>query len=469
MLDLDSLEAVSYTCRNCGTDLLVEGWYVPGMRNLAELHCPDCGRRYYGDLPTANALGKPALLDRETGTAVSVTGRSGWYPDILESSYADRTSTERTLETTRRETIKRPVLVNCLDINYGHCLYKLLSVDTLLDRRPDLDVIVLVQPSVEWLVPDGVSAVWVLDLPLSTGAEWNDWLAEEIRDRLDGYDERYLAPTISLFSPPKPDTYDIRRYTGVETFPLDEWFERFDDLTVTFVWRGLNEYSGIERLWCSSPQDSTGLGTVYGYYNRLNELAGRGAPAVTQQRNRFVTTAERLRDSFPHITCAVAGIGEECTFPSWIEDIRITDPTPERERALCEQYANSHLVVGVHGSNMLLPSAHAGSAISLLLPGRTATAYSDILFREDEQLGSHFRYFTPIKTSSPDTVAELAENVLTRFAHRRSMSVSRPSEDASIEALQDLQARNESVVARFPDRETGSTGLFATYYQRLFE
>ncbi len=40
------------------------------------------------------------------------------------------------------------------------------------------------------------------------------------------------------------------------------------------------------------------------------------------------------------------------------------------------------LVIGVHGSNMLLPTAHAGSLVELIGPERWGNFTQDVLFRE---------------------------------------------------------------------------------------
>jgi len=97
----------------------------------------------------------------------------------------------------------------------------------------------------------------------------------------------------------------------------------------------------------------------------------------------------------PSAKFAVAGLGTTAKFPHWIEDFRVNTFDEQSERETCEVYAASRLVIGVLGSNMLLPSAHAGMTIDLILNGkenRWGNLTDDILYQEDDVRLAAFRY-----------------------------------------------------------------------------
>jgi hypothetical protein len=122
------------------------------------------------------------------------------------------------------------------------------------------------------------------------------------------------------------------------------------------------------------------------------------------------------------IDFAVAGIGQAGALPDWISDLRLIKLDAGAERAWCERYAKSHLVVGVHGSNMLLPSAHAGGVIELISADRWGNFLQDILLRESDPREMFFRYrFVPHSTS-PEDLAQLAASMLRYEDFRRLMS-----------------------------------------------
>ncbi|MCA1615555.1 MAG: hypothetical protein LC800_15935 [Acidobacteria bacterium] len=389
MIPLHPTPEARFDCPHCRAPLAARGWIVPGMRNLAELGCASCGREFYGDMAAGQALYTPVLLDRASGEVHDPSG-VGWFAEWLRRSYAERADAPLPFAAREHRPVTRgAVLLNCLDTLYGHSLLKLLNAQAYLDRG-DTDVIVLVPAFLEWMVPDGVAQTWVVDLPLRRGAEWNDWLAREVRRRV----EAFPAVRVSVaFSHPHPDDFSIERFTRVGPFPLAEWGARLGRPAVTFAWRG-------DRLW--GDEEVPAGGPVEKIAHRLGRAANRGGG----QLRKIVSTAEALRRERPSLDFAVAGIGEPGGLPAWVSDLRRSAPDERTERAWCERYAASHLVVGVHGSNMLLPSAHAGGAVELIGRGRQGNFLQDILFRPGDAREMFFRYrFVPHST----TPAELAE------------------------------------------------------------
>ena len=87
----------------------------------------------------------------------------------------------------------------------------------------------------------------------------------------------------------------------------------------------------------------------------------------------------KIRDD---IQFSIVGIGKFGEFPSWINDLRSTQINSLTERNWCELYSKSHIVIGVHGSNMLLPSAHAGSTIALMPIDRWGNVIQDFLVKQ---------------------------------------------------------------------------------------
>lgn len=78
-----------HTCPDCAVGLEVRGWYIPGMRNLADLVCRRCAREFYGDLPSGHGLYMPILLDRESRRMYD-RHEGAWFAGWLRESYARR-------------------------------------------------------------------------------------------------------------------------------------------------------------------------------------------------------------------------------------------------------------------------------------------------------------------------------------------------------------------------------------------
>jgi hypothetical protein len=392
----------------------VRGWLVPGTRNLADMLCGRCGREFYGDLAAGQALYTPMLLEKATGAVHDPHGVE-WFADWLRESYARRSDEPVPFDVREHSPITRPVvLLNCLDTLYGHSLLKLLNAQYHLERRADVDLVVMVPTLLAWMVPDGVAQVWGVGLPLRRGTEWNDWLAREVRRRAEAFDRVSLSHALSH---PRPDEFDIERFTRVKPFPLGEWDARLERPTVTFIWRD-------DRPWRApvptAPSSRREL---------LRRLIASPSRPVVSQAELVAELAESLRRDLPPLDFAVAGLAEgggRGELPDWIKDLRRTKVDEDAERRWCERYAASHVVVGVHGSNMLLPSAHAGGVVELIGPGRWGNFTQDILFRDTADCRETlFRYRFVDELTPPSTLARLVGLLLRkRESFRHLMNVS---------------------------------------------
>lgn len=399
MITLRPSPSPTHDCPHCERKLTVEGWYVPGMRCLAVEECPECGRSFYGDLPVGHGLYYPCLLEAKTGT-VHQDADAPWFAEWLETAYANRREEPLKFRVDDADAIERPVVLNCLDRIYGHSLLKLLNAQAHLDPPEERDLVVIVPEPLEWCVPDGAAA-WTVGLPFDRGTEWNDWLAGAIRDRLAPLDEVALC---RAFAHPHPLDIDVERFTGVE--PADRPKRADDDggPTVTFVWRD-------DRTWTPSIQSPRLRSRLVGAGLRASRRTGLDLGARIQAR-RFVSVAERLRRRDETVEVVIAGLGSDGSFPAWIADERVADPGPAEERALCRRYARSEVVVGVHGSNMLLPSAHAAATVELVPPDRWGNVVQDLLPRADDRRRALFETRLLPFESTPATLAEVVSSIL---------------------------------------------------------
>ncbi len=386
MIKLHPMPTVSFKCPYDNTDLEPVGWYIPGMRTLADLRCPECGLGFYGDLPAGHGLYYPMLLEQATGIVHDRYG-IGWSADWLHDSYTHRVDTPLELVVEQFRPLVQPVLLNCIDTLYGHCLLKLLNTQYYLDRRPDLDVILLIPRCLRWMVPDGVAAIWTVDLPLRQGIQWNDWLADEIKRRIEPLSQCWLSIALSH---PHPEDYDIERFSRVLPFAVSEWDRYLKQPTITFIWRE-------DRVW---PGD-TGYSRAQRILLRLTYRLGLRQRPIKMQRRQVIALAQTLRSTYPDVDFAVVGQGHMGRFPSWVADLRSVEIDTSLERAWCERYSRSHVVIGVHGSNMLLPSAHAGATVELVPQERWGNLVQDILLKPLDPREALTRYrFLPIDASA---------------------------------------------------------------------
>ena len=400
------MEIPSGKCPNCNSTLAADDFLITGMRNLANFRCANCGSEFYGDLPSGQALYTPVLLDKKTGASFGGEN-AGWFAAWLAESYKNRSDEKIGFEIRKFSNAgEKVILLNCLDTLYGHSLLKLLNAQFYLDHKPEYGLIVIAPPFLEWLLPDKIAEAWIVDMPLKRGTQWNDRLADEIKKRTEIFDEVFLSVA---FSHPINADFDIERFSKVAPFPLEKFAGVEKNPVVTFIWRE-------DRLWESEHK------TAANNFQKIKRRFANVENKLDNQTGKIIEFAERLREKFPQIDFAVAGLGTTNEFPNWIADFRLTKLNEKAERAWCERYAKSHIVVGVHGSNMLLPSAHAGGVIELLEENRQGNFLQDILFRGSDAREMFFRYRFAPHSTSPENLVNLVEIILKYEDFRRLMS-----------------------------------------------
>jgi hypothetical protein len=284
---------------------------------------------------------------------------------------------------------------------------KLLNCDFYRQQYPSLDLVVIVPKPLKWLVPDYVEEVWTVDATFEDQGRYNEWLADEFHNRLNDYSTVYVAdgyPSSNL------DDITIENFTGVVPFRRERW-EQVDP-TITFIWRE-------GRYWGDRPYL---LKKLAGLARRIEEQgihfpqkrvqSFQNQYLRRQQRNKIVSLAQQLRHRYDNVNFSVTGIGTSESFPSWIQDLRFDSPTESQERSLCERYAQSHVVVGMHGSNMLLPSAHAGAVIEFMPSGRWGNLFQDLLPRASEARETLLYYRVLPRETDPGTAAAVISSVL---------------------------------------------------------
>jgi hypothetical protein len=305
------------------------------------------------------------LLEKKTGKVHNIYDVE-WFAGWLEDSYSNRTNDKVPIHQEFFRPVKRPIILNCMDGLYGHSLLKLLNAQYYIDNHDDKDLVVIIPKFLRWMVPVGVASVWVVDLPLRQCKQWNEAIAELVNNYFQKFDECYLSIALPH---PDPSDFNIERFTSVKPFETKKWQKTPMAPSVTFIWRE-------DRLWNDS---STGR-----LKNFVNKFMSGGGPNgkikdINIQKKNIITLAEILKRRYSGLKFSVAGVGEPGDFPTWISDRRAHNINELVEKKWCTLYAESDVVIGVHGSNMLLPSALSGAIIELVPDDRWMNILQDIL------------------------------------------------------------------------------------------
>ena len=366
-----------------------------GIQVLGEYHCTACGADFLRDLPVGFQVDYPLAITPE-GRIIDPSGPAEPWSTYRE--YADRPDMEFKIERRVYKECERVVVLNTLDHLYGHVLLKLLNAQFHIDRNDGRGVVLLVPRMFEWLIPEGVAEAWIVDQRLSVARRWHASIDRFVQEQLPRYKEVFLART---YNHPDLTRTDIGRYTGVEPFPLEEFSERPPH--ITFIARQ-------DRLWFATP-----LGHfMFRVWRRLGLQRTFGQWFVHAQDRLMKRTMRRIRTALPDATFTVVGLARPGGYGDLAEDLRTERMDATVERRWCEAYARSQVVVGVHGSNMLLPTALAAGCVEVLPHDRSGNIVQDIAVRYNDRM-QVFMYRFVDEYASPGDVARHVKAMFVRF------------------------------------------------------
>ena len=360
-------------CPRCNLTLPSRKVIFQGIHIITKHSCKKCGREYFSDLPVGHAIDYPYKVNPEEGIMWgSETSARNWFGIPLLKSLQKPNYENINLKIIKHKPSENIILLNCLDYLYGHSLLKLLNADRLIKNKKN--VVVIIPQFLEWMVPKGVVEAWIVKMSLRNSLDYYPALDRKIKKQLKRFNQVCVDKALS-----HPSEYDITNFTGVKKHDFED-----RNFRISYIWRE-------DRPWVCNDY------LVYGL-KKLKMLK----PLVFIQYLKVFLHFMYLKMKLPKAKYTIVGKGRSFIFPGWIDDQRVNNFSPKIEKKLCKIYSESRVVIGVHGSNMLLPSAHAGMVVDLLPSMRMGNFAQDVLYQEKDtdprMISFKYRYM-PISIS----------------------------------------------------------------------
>ncbi len=393
MISVKPLIEYSSNCPHCQNKLKPQSLIWSGMHVCVQSKCSVCDSEIIGDLPISHAINYPYMIDVKNNLYFRdkcILGNKiadNWLGKNLLKSFQNPSNQQIDIQKEIFKDHKRVIILNCIDHLYGHCLLKLLNIDAHFQNNPDFGVVVIIQKFLRWMVPDGVAEIWTVDIPLRLGQSYYPCINEFISIEIERFEEVCVSKAHS-----HPANFDITNYTKI---PIHDFNDQ--EFRITFIWRE-------DRLWVN-----------YFLFQALKRLGLIYVCLLVQNwKVRRLLTAIRKKN--PSAIFTVAGLGNQLTFPDWVEDVRVKKFDDITEKASCKIYSESRLIIGLHGSNMLLPSAHAGMTIDLMPNDRLGNICQDILYQKTDPRLATFSYRFPSASTKIGRLATLAISMIEYYA-----------------------------------------------------
>ncbi len=360
-----------------------------GVHTCVETECSRTKKTIIADLPIGHAVMNLCKVNVESGEIFCPPESLNWLGKPLLQSLRNPMPDMIPLTVEKIKESNSVVIVNCIDHLYGHALLKLFNTERHLNANDGNGVIVIVQDFLRWLVPEGVAEIWTVKIPLSKAQNYFPLLNEQIVKECGRFSNVFVSNAYS-----HPNVKDIVRFSRI---PIHD--DSSKNYRITFIWRG-------DRPWTNNPYIILAAKKM-GFMNVLLGL----------QNKKIHRLFSMLKKQLPNARFTVAGFGRQTQFPDWVDDRRVIEFSDTIERELCQVYAESRVVLGVHGSNMLLPSAHAGMTVDLMPKERWGNFAQDVIFQENDPRIGSFRYrFFPISTPA-SILAHLIATQIVEFEY----------------------------------------------------
>ena len=387
-----------FTCPKCkaGNPIIKEVLIQP-VYELADCVCGNCGLEFFQTFRAGHSVNDNLSIEKIGKRIFANSDSTFWLLDILNNRNHKVNNGKTSIEKRIFKKYENVVILNALDFLYGHVLLKLYNAQFHLENQNGLGLILIIPKSFEWLIPQGCAEVWIVNLKLSEFSRGNESIQKFISQEFDRFNKIYLS---KAYSHPDFTKVDITRFTGICPFDLNF----FDELkpTVTFILRE-------DRWWYGSFLD-------YWFYRmcRKLKLLAWGSRVLSLKQNSLVKkTIKHIREKLPVADIAIVGLGKTGRFPE-VDDFRATNVDPSIEINWSKRYARSHVVVGVHGSNMLLPTAFAAGCVEIIPIDRYANMVQDISVRYSDRKQLFFYRFAD-QYSKPKSVSDKVVSIICDF------------------------------------------------------
>lgn len=352
-------------CPYCGVVLIPKKVLWQGIHICVVANCHHCHAEVIEDLKVGHALYVSYQVDLRKNVLFGDDKPKCWLGmPLLKSLQNPKTDSDIEFKVEIFQEYKNVIILNCIDFLYGHALLKLLNAERHLKNNSDFGLVLLIPTFLYWMIPKGVAEVWTVNIPLSKAQNYFPRLDHLIQKESERFFEIYVSRAHS-----HPKDFNITNFTGIDKHD----FKR-EDFRITFIWRE-------DRLWWS-----------HNFSLRVARKLNYMKPLLYWQNYKICKLFSFLRNKIQNAKFTIAGLGTFTKFPKWIDDLRINQFNEDLEREACRIYAESRLVIGVHGSNMLLPSAHAGMTLDLMPYDRWSNFAQDVSYEECDNRLSSYRY-----------------------------------------------------------------------------
>lgn len=388
----------SFRCLFCHSyEVEVKDLLFQGMHILADCRCGACTKEFYHTLPVGHDALFPVSFAKEGNLSSFDKNTGSWLAEPLLDSVFKFPKKEAETDKKTFQIKETVVILNCLDSCFGHVLSRLWNAKLLMESNPEKALIILLPKAMEWLVPTGVAEIWTVGGPLSRLKFCISNIDPFIKEEIKRFREVYLS-TAPIYLDSR--LVNLEAYFKTKEFSLTTFSSSTPQ--ISFILRN-------DRFWHGNRLEFL----LYKACIKYNLLRYAGKYFNRKQNRLINKVAQYVHGQIQEVKFYAIGIGEKGGLNSLIQDSRTEEMTDATEQEWCKLYAKSHIVIGVHGSGMLIPTSLAAGFIELLPRHKIPHITEDLAHQQPSRysifLGRHLDHFAPAKLVSLHAVSMIRD------------------------------------------------------------
>ncbi|TVP47927.1 MAG: hypothetical protein EA341_11930 [Mongoliibacter sp.] len=385
-------------CPQCGEKTVFSSEvFFQGIHVLKDCHCQNCDLDFWETLPTGHTIDKPLVVNKANTELIGIVEGNEWLAQALIRSLDFSESESIYIQRDIRRSSKKIILLNCLDDCFGHVFNKLWNACFVEDGY---EIVVLIPSQCAWMVPDEVAEIWTVPIEVSEIGKGIPGLHQQLKGLLEQYEEVFLHPAFVHLDHLK---IPFDKILKTSRFPLPEFLVRKPK--IGFVLRE-------DRFWLNS----SFFEFLFLVSKKFKVFELFRPIFLWRQKQLVVTCAKLLEKSFPGIELYVSGLGNSGTYPKRIEDLRVDQILSEKEQERISVYAETHLIIGVHGSHLLVPTGLAAGYININPRYKTAHWVEDTILPYRDRM-QQFLGRKLDQKSSPSLIVHHIKSVFENFEY----------------------------------------------------
>lgn len=402
MINIKPLTAFDIECATCqSTQTEVKALFFQGMHTLAEAACQTCGFECYQTLPIGHDGLFPMQIAKDGQESFYDPKAENWLAGPLIQSIRQPASKNFPIEKKVIKSFSQVIIVNCLDTCFGHVFTKIWNTYTLLENKKDWGIIAILPERCQWLLPKDLAEVWSVSIELKDCGQTIGGLDTFVKDQFSRFEKVSLSQTFTHLDHTK--YIDLEKVLKRPRFDLKNFSNAAPQ--ITFVLRE-------DRFWLNSAV----LDFCFKVSKKFRTERLLNPLFIWRQQALVKQTARKILNSLPHAQLKSTGLGNSGKLSQIIADHRTDRILPETEMEWNEIFANSHIVIGVHGSHMLIPSGLAAGFINILPRYKIEHIVEDTVLPYNNRL-LHFLGRFLDEYSSPNLVSKHAVSMVRDFGY----------------------------------------------------